>query len=133
METTCSPAEARRYTRWILPMAAITLASIFAVSWAFENRELGSEARIALAVLPVLLWGGMILLLVAGVRRLDELQQRIQLDALAMAYPTAMMLGMLVEYLQKAGFVQEWTVGDIWPWMFLLYVPAYFFARWRYR
>jgi hypothetical protein len=76
METTCSSADARRYTRWLLPMALVTLA---------------------------------------------------------MAYPTAMMLGMLVEYLQKAGFVREWTVGDIWPWMFLLYVPAYGLARWRYR
>lgn len=112
-------------------MALVTLASIFAVSWAIENRELGSEERIALAVLPVLLRGVMILLVVAGVRRLDELQQRIQLDALAMAYPTAMMLGMLVEYLQKGRFAGGWTVGEIWPWMFLLYVLAYAFARWR--
>ena len=133
METACSSAEARRYTRWLLPLGIVTMTAIFSVSWALENRFLDPAARLALAVIPVLLWGTMIVVMVAGVRRLDELQRRIQLDALAIAFPSAMLLGLLVEYLQKAGFAREWTVGDVWPFMFLLYVPAYFLARLRYR
>jgi hypothetical protein len=66
-------------------------------------------------------------------RGLDELQRRIQLEALAIAFPAAMMLGMAVEYLQKAGFARGVEVGDVWPIMLLLYVPAILFARWRYR
>jgi hypothetical protein len=133
MESACSSAEAKRYTRWLIPMALLTAAAVIAVSWTLENRELGAELRIGLAVTPVLLWGGMVLLMVAGIRHGDELQQRIQLEALAITGPPAMMLGMLVEYLQKAGFATSLTVGDVWPWMFLIYLPAYFFARLRYR
>ena len=133
MDSACSSAEAKRYTRWLIPMALVTVAAVLAVSWTLENRQLGPELRIALAVTPVLLWGGMVLLMVAGVRHVDELQQRIQLEALAITFPTAMMLGMLVEYLQKAGFATSLTIGDVWPWMFLIYLPAYFFARLRYR
>ena len=133
MDSACSSAEAKRYTRWLIPMAILTAVAVIAVSWTLENRELGAELRIALAVTPVLLWAGMVLLMVAGIRHVDELQQRIQLEALAITFPTAMMLGMLVEYLQKAGFATDLRVGDVWPWMFLIYVPAYFFARLRYR
>ncbi len=44
-----------------------------------------------------------------------------------------MILGMTVEYLQKAGFAMEMDVGGIWPLMFLLWVPALFYSYWRYR
>jgi hypothetical protein len=119
--------------RWLIPLGLLTAGSIFVVTWALESRPLAPGARIALAVVPVALWGCMIVVMVMGLRRADELLRRIQLDALAMAFPTAMMIGMLVEYLQKAGFLLTWTVGDVWPIMFLLYVPAYFLAWWRYR
>ena len=62
----------------------------------------------------------------------DEVFQR-KLEALAIAFPAAMLVGMGVEYLQKAGFARSLDVGDVWPVMFLLYVPALLFAHWRYR
>lgn len=133
MGSACATPASRRVTRWIIPLALVTAASVIAVTWVLESRALSPAGRLALAVVPVALWGSVIVMMLMGVRRADELQQRIQLDALAMAYPTAMMLGMLVEYLQKAGFVGTWTIGDVWPFMFLIYVPAYFLARWRYR
>ncbi len=133
MESACTTPESRRYTRWIIPLALVTAASVISVTWVLERGTLSPPARLALAVIPVALWGSVVVVMVMGIRRADELQQRIQLDALAMAYPTAMMLGMLLEYLQKAGFLRTWTVGDVWPIMFFLYVPAYFLARWRYR
>ena len=133
METACSSAEARRYTRWLVPLGIVTLIVIFGVSEALETSALDPGLRLALALLPVFAWGSMMIVMVAGIRRLDELQRRIQLDALAVAFPSAILLGLLVEYLQKAGFVRDWTVGDVWPFMFLLYVPAYILARMRYR
>ena len=133
MDRTSATPESRRAQRWLYVLIVPTFLSIFAVSWAFENRDLEPTTRLLLSVIPVGLWGTMIVMVIAGVRRLDELQQRIQLEALAFAFPTSMMLGMLVEYLQKAGFATGVSVGDVWPWMILLYAPAYFVARWRYR
>jgi hypothetical protein len=123
----------RRPVRWLYLTGCLTLVSVIVVSWALEHASLQPPARLALALVPVALWAGAIAFVVLALRSLDELQRRIQLEALAIAFPSAMLLGMLVEYLQKAGFARDLAVGDVWPVMFLLYVPALLFAHWRYR
>jgi hypothetical protein len=123
----------RRPVRWLYLTGCFTLVAVIGVSWALEHASLEPPARLALALVPVALWAGAIALFVLALRSLDELQRRIQLEALAIAFPSAMLLGMLVEYLQKAGFARDLAVGDVWPVMFLLYVPALLFAHWRYR
>jgi hypothetical protein len=123
----------RRPVRWLYLTGCFTLVAVIGVSWALEHASLEPPARLALALVPVALWAGAIALFVIALRSLDELQRRIQLEALAIAFPSAMLLGMLVEYLQKAGFARDLAVGDVWPVMFLLYVPALLFAHWRYR
>lgn len=114
-------------------LAALTLAAVLGVSWSLDHVALGRWARLALALVPVGLWSAAIILLVRAMRALDELQRRIHLEALAIAFPCALMLGMTVEYLQKAGFAPGLGVGEVWPAMALLYVPALAFAHWRYR
>lgn len=122
-----------RSARLLYPAGGLTLLAIIGVSWALDHASLSPAARLALALVPVALWAGAIVLLVLALPSVDELQRRIQLEALAIAFPGAMLLGMLVEYLQKAGFARNLAVGDVWPVMFLLYVPALLFALWRYR
>lgn len=114
-------------------LAALTLAAVLAVSWSLDHLALGRWAQLALAMVPVALWSAAIVLLVRAMRALDELQRRIHLEALAIAFPCALLLGMTVEYLQKAGFAPGLGVGEVWPAMALLYVPALAFAHWRYR
>ena len=63
---------------------------------------------------------------------LDELHRRIALDALAVAFPAAIALGYLVESLQQAGFLAGVGIGDVWPWMALLWLPALLWSRARY-
>ena len=122
----------RRLTPFYL-LATLTLVAVVAVSWSLDHLAIDRSARIALALIPVALWSGAILLLVRTMRTLDELQRRIQLEALAIAFPAALMLGMSVEYLQKAGLALDLGVGELWPVMALLYVPALACAYWRYR
>ena len=133
MNDACSSPVARRRRPWALGLALLTLATVFGASWGLENLDLSRGGRLALALLPVAIWGGAIVYVARSIRSLDEMQVRIQLVALAIAFPTAMLLGFTVEYLQKAGFVEGWTIGDVWPWMLLLYVPALAIAHWRYR
>lgn len=89
------------------------MAVLFGANWLLDTRDLSPGLRIAVALVPVLGFAVLIGLEVQIVRHLDEFQQRVQLEALAMAFPAA--------------------VGRVWPLMFLLYVPACFLARWRYR
>jgi hypothetical protein len=129
----CNRPPARPLVRWLYLLSGLTLVAILAVSWSLDHVGLSPMARLTLAMIPVALWGGAITFLVLAVRALDELQRRIQLEALAIAFPAAMLLGMGVEYLQKAGFARDVGVGDVWPVMVLLYGPALVFAHWRYR
>lgn len=116
-------------------MAAALLAAsfLFMVTWLLKSVELASAGRLAVALLPIPAFALFIVAEVAVLLRMDELQKRIQLEALAIAFPAVAVLGITVEYLQKAGFVSQWTVGDVWPYMILLYLPAYVVSRWRYR
>lgn len=129
----CDTPEARPYRLWILGVSLSTAIAIVVCSTLLKDAGYGSGTRLALALTPVTLFVGLIGLMVKQVRRLDELQRRIQLEALAVAFPAAGAMGLGVEYLQKAGFAEGWTIGDVWPWMFLVYVPAYLFAHRRYR
>ena len=126
-------SEPRRFLAYLYLLAGLTLVAVIAVSWSLQHLSIAPSGRLALAMIPVALWSGAIVMLVMTFRSLDELQRRIQLEALAIAFPAAMMLGMTVEYLQKAGYVMEVGVGDVWPFMFLLYVPALVYAHARYR
>lgn len=126
-------SRARQPLRWLYFTGFLTLVAVIGVSWTLDHATLAPSTRLALALVPVALWASAIALLVHAMRALDELQRRIQLEALAIAFPSAMLLGMGVEYLQKAGFARHVTVGEVWPVMFLLYLPALLFAHRRYR
>ena len=132
MNTWNRPAP-RRLAPWLALLSALTLMAVAGVTWSLDHVGMTHSARLALAMIPVALWSGAITLFVLLLRTLDELQRRIQLEALAIAFPAAMMLGMAVEYAQKAGFVLDLRVGDVWPLMFLLYLPALVYARRKYR
>lgn len=132
MNTWNRPAP-RRLAPWLVLLSVLTLMAVAGVTWSLDHVAMPPSGRLALAMIPVALWSGAITLFVLLLRTLDELQRRIQLEALAIAFPSAMMLGMGVEYAQKAGFVLDLTVGDVWPLMFLLYLPALIYAHRKYR
>lgn len=122
-----------RNQQLILVSGAVTILAVFASSRLLEQQPMGSGGRLALALLPLPFSLIMLALYVRLVRQADEFQRKVFLDSLAIAFPAAMILGMTVEYLQKAGFALGMDIGRVWPLMFLLWVPALFYAYWRYR
>lgn len=67
----------------------------------------GFPEALAVALLPVPAFVWFILCIVRGVRRLDELEQRIQLEALALAFPAALVIVFTAGLLDLAGFHGE--------------------------
>jgi hypothetical protein len=122
-----------RNQQLILATGAVTILAVFASSRLLEQQPMGSGARLALALLPLPFSLIMLAVYVRLVRQADEFQKRVFLESLAIAFPAAMILGMTFEYLQKAGFALWMDVGRLWPLMMLLWVPALFYAYWRYR
>lgn len=91
----------------------------------------GTRLAVALTPVPLAIW--LIAEYVRLMRAADEFVRRVMLEALAIGYPAALVIGMTVEYLQKGGFLLGADVGRVWPLQGLIWVVAYAYARWRYR
>jgi len=72
---------------------------------------------------------------VRDIRQLDELQRRIELEALAVAYPSAILLVFAVGFLERAGIVSPGftNLRDVWPLTILPYWVGMAIATRRYR
>ena len=102
---------------------------------AAERPEMGTPVRVALALLAVAAFVLFIVQEVRLIRGLDELQRRIQLETLAIAFPTALVLVFALGMLERAG-VQIWgfrQLRDIWPLVVLPYGVGFLIASRRYR
>lgn len=122
-----------RNQQLILATGVVTILAVFASSYLLEKQPMGSGGRLAWALLPLPFSLILLSVYVRLVRQADEFQKKIFLESLAIAFPAAMILGMTVEYLQKAGFAMGVDVGRLWPFMMLLWVPALAYSYWRYR
>ena len=113
----------------------ITWAVCFLVArFTLEVETLPTAARLLVALTPVPL--GVVILRVAlrAARGLDELEQRIQLEALATAFLLAVMLLMtlgLVERVVALDF-ENWSYLHVWGILPLLYALGLVRARRRY-
>ena len=123
------PAQGRSSLWRFLLVPTLFLASYIAARAGIEKTEPGSGAALAFALLPVpvfalLIWG-----YTRAVRSMDELGRRIQLEALALAFPIALMVAFTAGLLDLAGFHGEgnWDLPRLWP---MLLFP-YFIGIWR--
>lgn len=101
---------------------------------AAEMTQLPQAARIAMALVPIAAFIWLLWQLVAGIRQLDELERRIQLEALAVAYPCALVLMMMLGVLQRVVVLSphDWSYRHVWPFFVLFYLGGLALARRRY-
>lgn len=119
--------------RTVLLAAFGSAGSALLAGWILRQGEMPGGARLAVALLPAPFF---ILFVLAEVRLLggaDEFLRRVVLESLAIAFPIGILGAMTVEFLQRAGFLLEWTIGDVWPFMALVWLPSLAAAWWRYR
>ena len=93
---------------------------------------LNLTGAILVALLPVVAFFFFIREEVRVLRALDELQRRIQLEALAVAFPLAMMLLMFVGFLQRGGILLGEDFRSLWGLLPLCYFIGLVVARRRY-
>ena len=118
-----------RATFFVLP--ALFVIAYCVARGGIENVEPGTGAALAFALLPVPFFALLIYAYVRGVRGMDELERRIQLEALAFAFPIAILVAFTAGLLDLAGFhgAQNWDLPRLWPILLL----AYWFGQWRAR
>ena len=119
-----STASAKRSWSFFLVPAGFVLA-YFVARAGLESVEPGSLPALALALLPVVAFAVLVRAYVLAVRGMDELGRRIQLEALALAFPIALLVAFTAGLLDLAGFHGRgnWDLPRLWP---LLLMPYWF-------
>lgn len=109
-----------------LALAALAwFVAYFAARVFLKDSEAATWVRVAVALMPVPFFVATLLLLVRGIRGMDELQRRIQLEALAIAFPVTMVFLMTLGLLQRAIVLpfEDWSYLHVW-----VYLPAFYFV-----
>lgn len=130
-------AEARAVGRGKLTVIS---GIVWFVSWGIaraglEYNDLSDSIRVLLALLPVIPFAWFLWNFVKGAAELDELQRRIQLEALAIAYPVMMVFLMTVGLLDIAVGLNPENFGakHLWYYVVIFYLAGVAIATRRYR
>ena len=110
--------------------------SYLAVRAAVESPErFARPALIAIVLLPVLPAAIFLYLFITDMRRKDELERRIQLEALALAYPLILLLIMTLGLLELVMVLNpaDWSYRHLGPFVILFYVLGLWLSTRRYR
>lgn len=118
-----------RYILLALAMAVVIVAAALGM----KPFPPGSTQRIAFALVQGAATAVVIVMPWRGLKQLDEMQQRIQLEALSIAFVGTAVLCSTYGFLENAGLPHlEWS-GFIWPVMVLLWAIGTVIACRRYR
>ena len=121
-----------------LRLAAAAIAwfvTYFAARGFLENPASAAWVRVLVALLPVPFFVATLTLVVRGARDLDELQRRIQLEALAIAFLVTIVFLMTIGLLQRAIALpfEDWSYLHVWAYLPVFYFAGVAIASRRYR
>lgn len=124
----------RRSRERVLYAAILWMFSYFLARYALRDATLANEWRIAAALLPVAPFAWFLWAFVTSIRSLDELQRRIHLEALAIAFPLVMLILMTLGLLQLAIRLPaaDLSFNHVWGWLPLVYFGSLAWTRGRY-
>jgi hypothetical protein len=117
-------------------LAALLFAALYIVALlAAEVTAIPKAARVAIALLPIPALGFFLVEWIRGIRRLDELERRVQLEALAIAFPLSLVLVMALGLIQRVTPLDpaDWSYRHVWPFLIGFYFFGLALARRRYR
>lgn len=106
----------------------------FAARVVLENTSVPTWGRVTAALAPTPIAGVALLTIIRGARALDELEQRIQLEALAIAFVLAVLLLMTLGLMELAVVLNraDWSYRHVWAMLPMLYFGGLAFSRRRY-
>ncbi len=122
-----SPGLRRRYTRELLVSMTAYMLVLFASIWLLKHVQ-ALPLRAAIALAPVLPIGFAVRAMVRYVRDTDEMQQRIELEAISIATAFVSMLYMTGGFLQSARVIDVQASATM-IWVFPLVCFSYGLAK----
>jgi hypothetical protein len=112
------------------------LTLYFAARFYLEaNAALPRSSRLAIAFAPAPVFAWFLWRFIRSVRDADELEKRIQLEALAIAFPLGLLLLTTLGLVQRAVELnfQDWSYNHVWPMFAFFYMGGIVVARHRYQ
>ena len=99
-----------------------------------ELEGLGWWSRLAIALVPVPAFAWVLWSVSNGIAEMDELQRRIQLEALAFAFPLTLLLLMTLGLIELAVGLNpdDWSYRHVWAVLPLFYLGGIIRAKQRY-
>ncbi len=124
----------RNHWRILLVNGVLFVGAYLVARVWIKSAEQGSGEALAAALLPVPFFGSLLFQFVRGVRSMDELERRIQLEALAIVFPSTIMIAFVAGLLHLAGFhgTNDFDPPRLWPVLILPYFFGIMIARRRY-
>jgi len=113
----------------LLVASAIDLAAFYLL----DHVTLSQPARLGAALLPLPGNLTLLLMILRRIRRLDEFQKQVQLEAVAAGFLTTGVAVFIYGYLQKAQAVGPLNMGLVWVFMVVFYAAGYFAAVSHYK
>lgn len=89
-----------------------------------ERPERATWLKVSVALLPVPIFAAFLVMAIRMIRGMDKLERRIHLEALAIAYPLALLLLMTLALMQRAVNLsfEDWSYAHVW-----IYLPIFYF------
>jgi hypothetical protein len=115
-----------------LVAASLILASLLSMTL-IHHGEPGTLANLLFALVPLPFFALSIFWLVWNAGASDERRRRIQLEAVAFAFPLSMIFAITVQLLHSAGAALQFGLGDLFVDMGLLYFIGLYLAWRRHR
>jgi hypothetical protein len=114
-------------------IGALSVGSAVASNAVLRDVHLAQGVRVAVALLPLPFFFAFIWAELRWIRLQDEFHRAVLLESLAIAFPLAIALAVVIESLEKAELLPSQSVGDVWPWLALTWLPGLWIAMRRYR
>jgi hypothetical protein len=121
---------------WTVAFTGFAWALVYLVTRALlDSGQLPDGWRVVVALAPMVPFAFFLAFFLAGIRSMDELQRRIQLEALAIAFPLAILLFMLLGLLELAIPLspEDWSYRHTWSYLPLFYFIGLAIASRRYQ
>lgn len=128
--------QTRRVYGYRLVLTGALWASVYGISRGLLEMEIVAPwMRVAVALVPIPFFVSFLWLWMKGVGSMDELERRIELEALALAFPLMAVLLMTLGLLEAAAGLNadDWGYGHVWLMMPMLYYVSLWRAKRRYQ
>lgn len=100
-----------------------------------KHVALSTSLKVAVALIPVIPFVFFIRRFIVHLRSLDELHRRVHFEALAYAFPLAILLLMTLGLLERANVIapEKWSYEEVWFYLPLFYLIGLAISWRRYR